>query len=93
MPPDWPPIIQIMGLVRAGKLVPFDQKSEIELTTTGIVDGRGPDPLDLTKYEGKVIMVRGMLQGATMYRAEVIDEAGPILTAIVLELFGKRSKS
>lgn len=38
-------------------------------------------------------MVSGDLHGNLMYSTVVVDEAGPILTAVVLELFGKRSKS
>jgi hypothetical protein len=80
-----------MGLVKAGKFIAFDQESEIGLSRTDMREGRGVDPLDLTEYDGKVIMVSGNLHGSTMYRATVVDEAGPILTAVVLELFGKRS--
>jgi hypothetical protein len=82
-----------MGLVKEGKFISFGEKSEIELSTTDVVEGRGPDPLDLTKYEGKVIMVSGTIHGSTMYRATVIDEAGPILTAVVLKMFGSRFSS
>lgn len=39
--------------------------------------------LDLTEYEGKAIMVRGHSSGEWIYSAEVIDQARPILTAVV----------
>jgi hypothetical protein len=81
-----------MGVVKEGKFLPFDEKSEIKLETIAMQEATSPVPLDLTKYEGKVIMVRGDLQGSLMYSAEVFDEAGPILTAVVVELFRKRAK-
>jgi hypothetical protein len=92
---------QILGLVKEGKFIPVKSPSSIaELEKSGIrlieniahiAEPQAPIPLDLTKYEGKVIMVGGKLRGGTMYTAKVIDEAGPILTTVVLELFGKDS--
>jgi hypothetical protein len=82
-----------MGLVKVGKFLPFDEGSEIKLETIAMQEATSPLPLDLTKYEGKVIMVTGDLQGNLMYSTVVIDVAGPILTAVVLEIFAKRSKS
>jgi hypothetical protein len=92
---------QILGLVKEGKFIPVKSPSSIaELEKSGIrlieniahiAEAQAPIPLDLTKYEGKVIMVGGKLRGGTMYTAKVIDEAGPILTTVVLELFGKHS--
>jgi hypothetical protein len=93
---------QILGLVKEGKFIPVKSSSSIaaELEKSGITlirniahiaEAQAPIPLDLTGYEGKVIMVGGRLEGGTMYTAEVIDEAGPILTTVVLELFGKHS--
>lgn len=80
-----------MGIVKEGKFVPFNKKGEIKLETIGAVEATSPLPLDVTKYEGKVIMVGGDLQGDILYQSEVVDEAGPILSAVVLETFGKRS--
>jgi hypothetical protein len=83
---------QIMGLVKDEKFVPFGKRSEIKLETIAMQEARSPNPLDLTRYKGKVIMVSGDLHGNTMYSAKVIDEAGPILTAVAVKLFRKRSK-
>jgi hypothetical protein len=46
--------------------------------------------IDLTPYEGQAIMVRGVSgDGDTwIYAAEIIDTAGPILTAVVERLTG-----
>ena len=44
----------------------------------------------LDMYEGKAIMVRGHSSGGWIYSAEVIDEAGPILTAVVQQVFGQK---
>lgn len=49
--------------------------------------------LDLTKYEGSAIMVEGHNGGGWIYSAEVVDKAGPILTAVVQQVFGQESKS
>ena len=45
--------------------------------------------LDLSVYEGKAIMVGGHDGGGWIYSAAVIDQAGPILTAVVQEVFGQ----
>ena len=45
--------------------------------------------LDLTRYEGQAIMVQGHDGGGGwIYSAQVIDQAGPILTAVVRQVFG-----
>jgi hypothetical protein len=49
--------------------------------------------IDLAEYEGRAIMVSGHDDGSWIYSASVIDEAGPILTAVVEQLFGKASNS
>lgn len=48
--------------------------------------------LDLTEYEGKAIMVYGHNGGGWIYSAEVIEQAGPILTAVVQKIFGQASE-
>jgi hypothetical protein len=47
--------------------------------------------LALTEYEGQATMVRGHYGGGWIYSAEVIDLAGPILTAVVQKVFGQPS--
>jgi hypothetical protein len=59
---------------------------------TGIQPEAGQPPeageIDLTPHEGRAIMVRGFDQGAWIYAAEIIDTAGPILTAVVERISG-----
>ena len=43
--------------------------------------------IDLTEYEGIAIMVRGYESGERIYSAEIIDQLGPILSAVVEKLF------
>jgi hypothetical protein len=45
--------------------------------------------IDLKKHEGKAIMVRGRYGGGWIYSAEIIDLAGPILSALVQKVFSK----
>lgn len=47
----------------------------------------------MTKYEGQAIMVRGHDGGNWLYSAEVIDQAGPILTAVVQQVFSQSSEA
>lgn len=45
--------------------------------------------ISLAEYEGKAIMANGVLpeHKGWLYEANVIDQAGPILTEVVKELF------
>ncbi|MDD1758171.1 MAG: hypothetical protein LUQ22_05510 [Methanotrichaceae archaeon] len=45
--------------------------------------------IDLKKHESKAIMVRGRYGGGWIYSAEIIDLAGPILSALVQKVFSK----
>ena len=51
------------------------------------------EELNLNEYEGKAIMVRGHDGGGWIYSAEVVDQAGPILTAVVQQLFGQANEA
>ena len=46
--------------------------------------------VDLSDYEGNAVMVSGTLdkEELWMYEANVIDNSGPILTAVVQQMFG-----
>jgi hypothetical protein len=48
--------------------------------------------LDLSQYEGRAIMVCGALPEykGWLYEAQIIDEASPILTAVVNKIFAKK---
>jgi hypothetical protein len=63
------------------------------LTRIQMQEARPPETeeLNLTEYEGQAILVRGHDGGGWIYSAEVIDQAGPILTAVVQHVFGSAS--
>lgn len=48
--------------------------------------------INLAEHEGKALMVTGVLpeRKGWLYEANVIDQAGPILTEVVKEIFGPR---
>lgn len=89
---------QFLGIVQNGEcqlLAPYSPPSgSIRLTAIPMQAAQPPETaeLDLTEYEGKAIMVRGHDGGGWIYSAEVIDQAGPILTAVVQRVFGQVSK-
>lgn len=93
---------QFLGIVKKGEapstglqlqlLVPDSQFGRFrKLTDIQMQEARPPEAgeLDLTEYEGKVIMVDGQDGGRWIYSASIVDVAGPILTAVVNKLFGK----
>lgn len=86
--------IRVMGLVRNGKFrlsVPSGRPEPFaRLTRIAPQAAQPPEAgeIDLSEYEGSAIMVQGHDQGAWIYSAEIIDRAGPILTAVVERLSG-----
>lgn len=86
---------QFLGIVHEGKfrLVTSDPgpSGYTGLTTIQMQTSLPPKEheLDLAEYEGKVIMVQGHGGGDWIYSAKVVDEAGPILTAVVERVFGQ----
>ena len=86
--------IQVLGIVRDGKFklsVPSGrQEPYARLTRISPQSAQAPESeeLDLGAYEGRAIMVRGYDQGSWFYAAEIIDVAGPILTAVIERLSG-----
>ena len=86
--------ITILGIVRGGQFrlsVPSGREfSHARLTGIQPEAGQPPEAgeIDLTPHEGRAIMVRGFDQGAWIYAAEIIDTAGPILTAVVERISG-----
>ncbi|MHC4475120.1 MAG: hypothetical protein ACYTEL_05730 [Planctomycetota bacterium] len=63
----------------------------IRLTSIGMQESVPPETgeLDLTQYEGSVIAIQGHDGGGWIYSAGVIDTAGPIVTALALQIFGQ----
>jgi hypothetical protein len=87
---------QFLGIVQNGQFQPLSPKpatgGPIRLTTISMQMAQAPETgeLDLAKYEGSAIMIRGRdAGGGWIYSAEVIDQAGPILTAVVQKVFSE----
>ncbi len=86
---------KIIGVVQNAIFRPLDPSSSlsdtVRLTTIQMQASVPPESgeIDLTPYEGRAIMIRGHDGGGWIYFAEVIDEAGSILTAVVQRVFGQ----
>jgi hypothetical protein len=86
---------QFLGIVKNGQLRLLQPEylagTTVRLTGIQMQTAVSPDiaELDLSKYEGKAIMVRGHESSEWIYSAEVIDQVGPILTAVVQKLFSQ----
>lgn len=86
---------EFLGIVQNGRfqhLAPHRALGgSVRLTSMPMQAAQTPESaeLDLAEYEGKAIMVRGHGGGDWIYSAEVIDQAGPILTAVVRKAFGQ----
>lgn len=83
---------QFLGIVEKGNfrvLSPAPSLVPLRLTSIPMQAAVSPEveELDLDQYEGSAIMVCGHDSGGWIYSARVIDQAGPILTAVVLEVF------
>ncbi len=82
---------QFLGIVHGGQFTPLipAQPGPVRLTTIPMQTGQSPESaeLDSTEYEGRAIMVQGHDGGGWIYSASVIDQAGPILTAVVKAVF------
>jgi len=88
----------LLGVVEQGRFrllepAPVSPVELFDLTTMEMQVSVPPEmhQIDLTPYEGKAIMVQGHAGGGWIYSAAVIDEAGPILTALVLRVLGPAS--
>jgi hypothetical protein len=55
------------------------------LTQIGMAESVGPESgeIDLAPYEGMALVVRGRDGGGWIYEAEIVEEGGPLLTALV----------
>jgi hypothetical protein len=90
---------QVLGIVENGEFQRLAPPSETggptRLTSIPPQAAQPPESgeLDLGDHEGSAIMVAGHDQGEWIYSAEVIDQAGPILTAVVKKVFGEASKA
>lgn len=78
-----------LGIVREGEFLPLAPSTlfgaPVRLTGIPMQAAVSPESeeLDLARYEGRVILVRGHDGGGWIYSATVIVKAGPILSAVV----------
>ena len=82
-----------LGIVQQGRSRPLaierDTTDSLKLTTVGLQAAQTPESgeISLTVYEGSAIMVRGVDTGEWIYSAVIVDQAGPILTAVARQVF------
>lgn len=90
---------KFLGLVQDGRfsiLTPRPQCCTVKLTRIArpasiAEELTATHEISLAEYEGKAIMVTGVLpeRRGWLYEANVIDQAGPILTEVVKETFSQ----
>jgi len=86
---------QFLGIVKNGQfqlLLPENLAgTSVRLTAIQMQEATSPESkeFDLTEFEGEAIMVQGRESGEWIYSAELIDEAGPILTVLVQKFFSR----
>jgi hypothetical protein len=86
---------QFLCMVNDGKLTILLPESEagnvVRLTEMPMQESMPPEAQEISvkKHEGKAIMVKGRYGGSWIYSTEMIDIAGPILSALVQKVFSK----
>lgn len=86
---------RFIGVVEMGEFLILDPPRPIggtvSLTRIPMQAAQSPesDEIDLAGYEGRSIMVCGHEDSGWIYSAKIIDQAGPILTAVVEKVFGQ----
>lgn len=88
---------KFLGMVQGGRfsiLMPRPQCCTVRLTRISKPASIAEElvashEINLAEYEGKAIMVNGVLpeHKGWLYEADVVDQASPILTAVVEEIF------
>ena len=86
-----------LGIVQSGtfeQLMP-DASGPTKFTSIEPQEARAPESgeLELADYEGRAVMIRGVDQSGWIFSAEVVDQAGPILTIVVQEMFRRQRRS
>jgi len=83
---------QMLGIVQGGRFTSLAPRGIVaaRLTQIQMQEARAPESseIDLARYEGDAILIRGVASGGWVYDAEVVSQAGPILTLVVERLFG-----
>lgn len=88
-----------LGVVQRGRFRPLaierDTADSLRLTSVTVQAAQPPESgdLSLAAYEGSAIMVRGIDRGEWIYSAIVMEQAGPILTAVVRQVFGSDDRA
>ena len=86
---------QFLCVVKDGKTVVLLPESEagnaVRLTEMPMQRAVAPEVQEISvkKHEGKAIMVTGRSGGGWIYSAELIETAGPILSALVQKVFSR----
>jgi hypothetical protein len=86
---------QFLCMVNGGKLTILLPESAagnvVRLTEMPMQAAMPPEAQEISikKHEGKAIMVSGRYGGGWIYSTEMVDLAGPILSALVHKVFGK----
>jgi hypothetical protein len=93
-------ISSLLGIVKDGKFLPLEScqgfLGPVRLTSIRMREARSPESgdLNLEDYEGSVIMVWSQGSGGGwLYDAKITDQAGPILTALALRIFGQDNQT
>ena len=81
----------LVGVVENNAFVPVLPKAGIaplRLTAIARMEARPPESAEihLLDMEGQAVLVTGIVDGTWIYRANVIETAGPILSAVVHDL-------
>lgn len=90
---------QFLGIVQLGHfqiLSPGHAAGEpVRLTGIQMQEAVPPETreIDLTQHDGNALMVSGHYGGGWIYAAHIVEEAGPILTAVVKQVFGQRAET
>jgi hypothetical protein len=86
---------QFLCVVKDGTIVVLLPESEagnvVRLTEMPMQTAIAPEVQEISvkKHEGKAIMVEGRSSGDWIYSAELIETAGPILSALVQKVFSR----
>jgi hypothetical protein len=90
---------QVLGIVENGGFQRLAPPNELggptRLTSISPQAAQLPETgeFDLSDHEGSTIMVTGHDQGEWILSPEVIDQARPILKAVVKKVFGEAKKA
>ena len=88
-----------LGIVKQGRFRPLaaerDTADSLRLTSLIAEATQPPESgeLSLAAHEGSAIMVRGIDRGEWIYSAIIIEQAGPILTALVRHVLGSDDRA